>query len=191
MEPLETFEADGFTVEIHVDEDCASPREHDTLGTIVAWHRRYDLGDKPKQYATPDDFHTFLARERPSLVLPVYMFDHSGIALATTDFGDPWDSGQVGYIYATADAIRRTYDVRRLSAATLERARRLLIAEIDEYGSYVNGECYGNVIKDAAGDEIEACWGYIGIENARNDGAHEARRTRLEHRRTAKAASIS
>jgi hypothetical protein len=96
MEPVSTSTIGGFTVEIYVDEDCASPREHDTLGTIVAWHRRYNLSDNPKQFTTPGDFHAFLAREKPSLVLPVYMFDHSGIALATTDFGDPWDSVRWG-----------------------------------------------------------------------------------------------
>jgi hypothetical protein len=56
---------------------------------------------------------------------------------------------------------------------------------------YVNGECYGYVIKDAAGNEIEACWGFIGIERAENDGTHEARLTRLAQRETAKAASLS
>jgi len=35
------------------------------------------------------------------VILPVYIYDHSGITLNTVGFSDPWDSGQVGWIYAS------------------------------------------------------------------------------------------
>ena len=34
------------------------------------------------------------------LMLPLYLYDHSGITMNTTGFSCPWDSGQVGWIYA-------------------------------------------------------------------------------------------
>ena len=33
------------------------------------------------------------------ITLPLYLMDHSGLAMQTTSFNDPWDSGQVGWIY--------------------------------------------------------------------------------------------
>lgn len=164
-DPISTFEAAGFTVEIYPDNECPSPREDGTLGTIVAWHPRYNLGE-PHTFATPADFHASLLEEKPAVLLPVYLFDHSGLALSTRDFGDPWDSGQVGYIYATAAAIRAAFAVTRITAAVRRRAEAALAAEVAEYGAYVNGECYGYVICDAAGAEVGACWGFIGLEHA-------------------------
>lgn len=29
--------------------------------------------------------------------------DHSGLAMQTTSFNDPWDSGQVGWIYVSKE----------------------------------------------------------------------------------------
>lgn len=36
-------------------------------------------------------------------ILPLYLYDHSGITMSTTSFNDRWDSGQVGYIYASRE----------------------------------------------------------------------------------------
>lgn len=42
---IETFEVNGYTVEIKQDEGYESPREWDNVGIMVCFHRRYDLGD--------------------------------------------------------------------------------------------------------------------------------------------------
>ena len=34
------------------------------------------------------------------IILPLYLYDHSGITMSTGPFSCPWDSGQVGWIYA-------------------------------------------------------------------------------------------
>lgn len=36
-------------------------------------------------------------------ILPLYLYDHSGLAMSTNDFGDHWDSGCVGFIYMDKD----------------------------------------------------------------------------------------
>lgn len=42
-----------------------------------------------------------MAEEIPDFAFyPVYMYEHSGIALSLGDFGDPWDSGQLGVFCA-------------------------------------------------------------------------------------------
>jgi hypothetical protein len=54
-------------VTIEQDQDARSPREHDNVGHMVCWHRRYDLGDEQRKDA-PEDFYLELAQEfRPGL----------------------------------------------------------------------------------------------------------------------------
>lgn len=41
------------------------------------------------------------------VILPLYLYDHSGITISTVPFSCPWDSGQVGWIYAPKDTFRK------------------------------------------------------------------------------------
>jgi hypothetical protein len=173
---LEHWNVSGLTVSLHVDADCSSPRDRDTLGTLVAWHRRYMLGDaQPRE--TPaqwmEDFRATNTEWRLVVILPVYLHEHGNVALGVRDFGDPWDSGQVGWIYALPARIRKEYGCTRISRRIRAEVAAILRSEVEEYGRYVNGECYGYVVEDAGGDELDSCWGFIGYEYAR-EAAEEA-----------------
>ena len=91
----------GHTIKIYHDEDADSPRDWRNFGTMVCWHRRYTLGDVHR-YTAPHAFlcdlagcssdadHSFrrlmeLAQKR-AVILPVYLYDHSGLAMNTTGF---------------------------------------------------------------------------------------------------------
>lgn len=93
------------------------------------------------------------------VILPLYLYDHSGITMNTTGFSCRWDSGQVGWIYATKDEIRKEYG--KLTEDTIDAARRLLVAEVSEYDSYISGQCYGFRLYED-GKEIDSCWGFLG-----------------------------
>ena len=41
--------------------------------------------------------------------LPLYLYDHSGITMNTGGFSCSWDSGQMGWIYATKEDIQKEY----------------------------------------------------------------------------------
>ena len=91
-------------IKIKRDTDPQSPRDWDNLGLMVCWHRRYKLGDEqpkspPETYEIPSG----------AVVLPLYLYDHSGITMSTEPFSCPWDSGQVGYIFATEEKIREAF----------------------------------------------------------------------------------
>ena len=48
--------------------------------------------------------------ERKNVVLPLYLYDHSGITMScdlTYPYNDRWDSGQVGWIYASHQRVSR------------------------------------------------------------------------------------
>jgi hypothetical protein len=152
---LETFEHNGHTIEIHQDEDGDSPRNWDNFATMVCWHRRYNLGDEqptcnPNEYEIP----------KGSEVLPLYLYDHSGITMSTAPFQCPWDSGQVGWIYVTPEQMKKEFNVKRLTKKHREEARKIMRGEVETYDMYLTGQVYGYVIDDGEGDSLWGMYGY-------------------------------
>lgn len=178
-----------YRLDVMYDETAESPREWSNLGTMVCWHRSYNLGDehnyvRPKELflsllddshdelvandgftsrlyyfwkqvivddgdlvddlaigflnIVEDETHTLLGDTFPAarfgrmvaeadsawideflndaeegelrdildsldkyVILPLFLYDHSGITMSTSVFSCPWDSGQVGWIYAS------------------------------------------------------------------------------------------
>lgn len=178
----------GHTIKIFHDPDAESPREWSNLGTLFCWHRRYRLGDS-HQYDSPEAFLRDLAgvsaqsqlsmgqlrerAERKAILLPVFLYDHSGLAMNTIGFHCPWDSGQVGFVYVTLEAVRKEFGVKRVTKALREQAEDILRAEIFTFDAYLGGRVYGYVI-EADGEEIDACWGFVG--DYETDCLLEARR---------------
>ena len=117
-----------------------NPRvEQDNLGTMACFHRRYLLGDRC-------GLSVEQAREierrcevdgTAALVVPLYLYDHSGLRISTKPFKCPFDSGRIGIIYATYNDIRRKYGKKRISKKVLEQARLRLFAEVEEYDFYL------------------------------------------------------
>jgi hypothetical protein len=104
--------------------------------------------------------------ERSNIIMPLYLYDHSGITISTSDFRDRWDSGQIGWTYVGHEDIAKEYG--DASAENIEKARRLLNAETETYDCYLRGECYGfQLYRD--GEEADSCWGFLGSFNAAKD----------------------
>ncbi len=110
-------ENDDYKIGIFHDQMPIDPREYDHLGTLLCWHSRYSLGDEPDDYLpgsngegryvksvydidNPAQVENDLV-ESGHVVLPVYMYDHSGITISTTPFRSKWDSGKLGFIYSS------------------------------------------------------------------------------------------
>jgi len=186
------IEGDRVVLKIYYDEDC-DPREWDNLGTMVCWHRRYNLGDK-HNYRDPDDFWTSLAKEitgdpdrveRMSLeqrekivrenavVLPLYLYDHGRLTMNTTGFSCPWDSGQVGWIYVTKKKIREEYGVKRVTKKLCDRVIFILKNEVKDYAQWLEGDVYGFVIEDNKGNELYSSFGFFGTNWKENGMVYE------------------
>lgn len=186
----DSFEYKGYQVNIETDEDPMNPRtEFDNLGTMICFHNRYSLGDE-HSYKNPEDFiydkateyfnsetiendyqelttEEFIDKylEKPEkhlIILPLYLYDHSGITMNTTGFSCPWDSGQVGWIYVTKEDAKKEWGVKKISPKLRQRIVNNLVGEVETYDQYLRGEVYGFRIKDEDGEEIDSCWGYFG-----------------------------
>lgn len=79
--------------------------------------------------------------EKHYLIMPVYKYDHSGVAFSTRPFSCPWDSGQVGYIIADKNKIRKEYKVKRVSKKLVSKVEKILTSEIETFSKWANGEC--------------------------------------------------
>jgi len=163
-------------IKIHHDQDAESPREWSNLGTLICWHRRYQLGDS-HQFDSPEAFLRDLVdisdqrdlsmellcerADRKAVLLPVFLYDHSGLAMNTIGFHCPWDSGQVGFVYVTLEAVREEFGAKRVTKALREKAEDILRGEIVSYDAYLGGRVYRYVI-ERDGEEVDACWGFFG-----------------------------
>jgi hypothetical protein len=161
MDPIEITKHRGYTIKIFQDEDPESPREWDNLGKMVCFHRRYDLGDKHSMEV--DDLKELVTRKDVT-ALPLYLLDHSGLWMRTSGFGDVdphgWDWGQVGYVYADDDMIRKEFGAKRVTPALRAKVKKLLEGEVETYNKYLSGEVLGFVIEGPDGEMVDSCWGH-------------------------------
>lgn len=133
---------------IFYDDAPESPRKYrSTLGTMVCWHGRYDIGDD-HDYQSPQDFLEDVPADTV-VRLPVFLLDHSGLRLSTGSFGDPWDSGQVGWIFARLDQVRDAFNVDQVTPAIRARAEGILRSEVEEYSHYLSGDVFGYMLERA------------------------------------------
>ena len=110
-------------------------------------HNRYDFNDTDinvKDYDTKEELEEAIKeRYEGATILPLYMYEHSGIALSTTPFSCPWDSGRLGFVIMTK-----------------EKAKELELTTEQDIIDAINGSVkYWNKV------ESETYW-YIGYEIA-------------------------
>lgn len=174
----ETEKVGEYLIEIIKDESPESPRAWDNFGKMICFHRRYDLGDDHNfNLDDYDDFVQYLKDEHDAaVILPLYLYDHSGITMSTGPFGCRFDSGQVGWIYCTNKDLKeleQTHSGQPLE----ERAKVLLEGEVETYDQYLRGEIYGFHISKLSTcdhghehkDLIDSCWGFYGVEDCMDE----------------------
>ena len=178
MEAVKSLDLkDGSVLEIHYDSNSESPREWDNLGIMAVFHSRYSFGDEVNfstdDYASWEEMEAGIRKEHGALaVLPIYMYDHSGVTINTTGFSCGWDSGQIGFIYVTQqrmDELGVTIQNGETWPMFVERLEDGLRAEVETMDQYVSGEVYGFIVKDAEGEETDSCWGFYG-DDYKNNG---------------------
>lgn len=134
-------------------------------GLMVCFHKRYNLGDKHSysmdQFKGWEELKVQLIDDHaPIAILPVYLYDHSGLAVSTTPFACPWDSGQVGYILMNREQAVEMWGRSVTDKDLADKAGQFLVNELAAYHRYLAGEVYGYRILDENGEHVDSCWGY-------------------------------
>jgi len=169
------------TLKIVHDDSCSNPRtEWSNLTKMVCHHRRYDLGDEHSY--NKNDYSSWLEleecilkSEKPLVIKPLFLLDHSGISIRTTSFNDAWDSGQVGFVFINQekiDELGTNLNDGESWPDYISRLEAYLEGEVLTYDDYLTGNVYGFLIEDADGDMIDSCWGFFG-DNWKANGVEE------------------
>jgi len=176
-------------IRIVSDPDAESPRTWDNVGVMVCAHRRYRLGDESgarealaliNQHLSDKqlddlgfdsshvpDIEKALAATGQVIMLPLYLYDHSGITMKCSPFSCKWDSGKVGFIFVSKAKARELFDWPRLTQQRVTRIQTILEGEVEVYDQYLRGDVWGfEVIED---DEVkDSCWGFFGPDPLTN-----------------------
>lgn len=204
MNLYETIQEDGYDIKIYIDENPESPRQWDNFGKMICFHNRYTLGDEHK-YSDPEEFLMEIAglseeqaqklyykaneshndyidlliqkASKSNVILPLYLYDHSGISMSCSDtypYNDRWDAGMVGFIYIPYEDIRKEFDSKRVTKKLKEQAVHNLKGEVDVYDDYLRGDVYGYEV-EYDGESIGSVWGYYGDEHEKSGLLESAR----------------
>jgi hypothetical protein len=169
---VERFEHAGRTVVIAYDDDPVNPlTDWESLTTIACWHGRLKLGQRTdmglKGLDLEETREAIESHEGSPVLalLPVYLYEHSGITMSCGAFSDPWDSGQVGWAYVTEDSANKMGCVGdRWTTENLEKAIR---SDVDVYDQYLRGEVYVYFVLGMGedgedGDILDSVGGHFG-----------------------------
>lgn len=183
---------------ITYDECASNPVEHwDLLGTMAVhpnhshWaHEAVDL-DIPMGNNPIEHMHNFIKakgyKQNEVIAYPITKYEHSGISLSLGDNRIcPFDSGIIGFIYASKEKIRKEFKVQRITKDIVEKVAEIFANELETQSTYLNGEVFEQRIYRVNTEEfekhgkyhlattrpIERCSGFYGEEYA-IDSLHE------------------
>lgn len=167
MIEVETIEGKYHIGKVIVDEAPQTPREWDNLGVMACFHGKYSLPNetdlKTEMFSSWDEMEKHIIKELGAIViLPMYMMDHSGLAVSVKQYSCPWDSGQIGFVFVTEEILKNEYG--DAGEKSQEKARTVMEAEVETYSQYLNGDVYGYEIYERCpecGHEsecVDSCW---------------------------------
>lgn len=157
------------------DTNPHNPRNYDNITKLICFHNRYNLGDKhsykESNYNNWEEMKAdIIKQENAAIIYPLYLYDHSGITISTSPFGDRWDSGQIGFVFISKQTIYKEYNCKRITKAIRLKAESVLQAEVKTYDKYIIGDAWGYRITDEDENEIESCWGYYDYDECKSEG---------------------
>lgn len=183
---IKTEQVNGYTVNLKYDYMPDNPRSWDCLGTMYFEKmRNYQFQDEviPEYWideegeswdiSDEDSFKAWREYEgdKLAIVLPIYMYEHSGVVLRTTQ---TTPRGVVsGYIALTEEKLLKEYG--KIDEETIKTATEALTDEVNTYNQYINGEVYYSEVMD--GEEfVDGSGGFYDQNEAWGTGVSTAER---------------
>ena len=126
-----------------------------------------------------------IERENAVLIYPLYLYDHSGLNIKIGSYSGilpeghaRFDSGQVGFIYATKEDIRKEFSVKKVTKELLKKTEKILNNEVENYNAYLSGNVFSYTIEKSEECKsckqvekvfVEGCSGYYDYESMKEE----------------------
>jgi len=142
---------------------------------VTASYDQPEYKTQRKAWDEARDAFIWKAIDKHYVILPLGLYDHSGISMYVGSQPSPfdpggWDSGQVGWIYVSAEKARKEFGRK-----WRKRAEECLRAEVKVYDDFITGNVWGFVVEGADGECVDSCWGFVGdVEYAFAEGKSSA-----------------
>lgn len=163
----------GNTLEIVYEDNPTNYLEQDTFVKLFCWHKRYDLGHnhdyKYKHIQNLQKLKWFLIKNENALIIrKVFMYDHGGVSLSLSPFNSLFDSGFIGFIFATEEDIKDWYKVSKITPTVESDVSNFFKSFLKEYTLYLNGQVYGYIVTDKNDEHLDSCFGFYGLDFENN-----------------------
>jgi hypothetical protein len=176
------YKKNNKILRISYSEIAENPRDFENLGVFVLSHKKYNLVNEidlnPFDFNTIKEVERYLKNEYNAFIVkPVYMYDHSDITLSFYEFHNKWDSGLVGFVYVTKEAIRENFGIKRITKNIIEKTHELLGNELQMYEDYLSGNVFkydlielqkANCCNNQEEILIDSCGGFYGNDFKEN-----------------------
>ena len=150
-----------MNVYVHQDYIAESPLEWESnLSKMIFFNKRNNLGDK-HEYTDLEEFEEseeYRQVKETGIILPVYIYEHSGITIALNPFSCRWDSGILGYVYITKEVMEK-------EGITEEKAKEIIKEEIEMYDAYLTGNVFCIAFENLDGTKEEDLSHFIEYTN--------------------------
>ncbi len=192
-----TFGSFNVSISYVEDSSMFDPRESDNIAVLALEHRRYTLGDndglellEDVLSSILDDYgvneHNELTGESRSskinamisllpseaskdiIISPVYLYDHSGLAISSEPFSCRFDSGCIGWAFTTPSMLNELGHSYTDFSNKKDRTtvKSWLESEIDLYSSYLQGSVFEFSVTNKNGEHVDSCMGFLGYHDA-------------------------
>lgn len=174
MDAIQTDKVGNYIINIRYSQWVSNPREWDNVWRFMFGHKKYDVPNETDfdfdDYDSWDELESAL-EEVYDYVIPVYMYDHSQVALSTGGFSCPFDSGRLGFACLNKEWIK----VMGLEKRSEQELLGYLEEELMIYQQYLNGEVYEWEILDEHNELVEYSGDFYDFYEALDDATYYAR----------------
>lgn len=178
---LDRLLSNELKLEVVQDDDTYSPRDNSNAGIlcVASNHITNETHDfdihKHKNWGQVEKW--LRAKKGAIAVIPVYLYNHSGIFINTTGFDCKWDSGQAGLYYTTKLQYMECVD----NYLETSKIKQVLEQEIEALNKYFTGDIYAYKITNKLGNVIEFAGNYYDYKEAEAEGNIELKSLQKEY----------
>lgn len=189
---VKTYETEKGVVQIIYDDFPENPRALSNFGKIftnwdalknetrfkdwsslLSYYKVTKSGsDRSAMYRDIDSIIA-AGKKKGDLILPLSIYEHSGIELYVgtpkDHFDGKWDCSFIGFIIADKNSLKEVFESYYPNEIWFREGEKILIDEINILSSYLNGDVFGYILTDKdTGEEIDSCYGFYGVNGLKD-----------------------